>query len=451
MRKFLIISSTVLFMGGAAHAADLGQYRPGNPYQSVIAPGADVCQSHCAGDAQCRSWNYVKASPQAAGVCEFNANDVPPVSSAISISGSNSPARYRRGVVPGGTNTIRVGTAPVSQNPTESSALSSPNRRIVKEAVPQQKQVQTALTEGRAIAPPRNETPHIATSQRQSLTAQKNQYRQVSPNGQRAMSQSGSAAVPQTFTYDLGGNSVQPRQMQQAPRMQQGSPMEQAQRQATRPQNPVAMQSGGGQPYPPQGYATQNSAPQNYMPQNVTPPYRSAPPVQTEGAMTRADRRRQQGPSGQYVQGRQEQMAYQPQPVQEPGQGLRQGQAFPPQMTGSPENYAPQYAAQNAPQSAPQNVPMTRRSATDPVTYGEITQSRLNASTPYPSAPKTLARGLTAEQAQQSLFGKLNDDVQVPNSGGAVPEDPGAPIPTMSSRDSGMVEQSSLAGGPSGK
>jgi len=50
-------------------AQDLGTYRPGQAYQSVTSPGADVCNSHCAGDAQCRAWNYVKVNPKAAGVC----------------------------------------------------------------------------------------------------------------------------------------------------------------------------------------------------------------------------------------------------------------------------------------------------------------------------------------------------------------------------------------------
>ena len=429
MREFLIISSVTLFMGGAAQAADLGQYRPGNPYQSVIAPGADVCQSHCAGDAQCRSWNYVKASPQASGVCEFNANDVPPVSSAISISGSNSPATYRRGVIAGGTNTIRVGTASAYQSPVETGTQSSPNRRIVREAPAHQRQVQTASTARGSITPPQGE----------SLTAQQNQYRQMrSPNVQsrQPISQgdpNGAATMPQTFKYDLGGQPSNPRQM------------EQTQRESMRPQNPAAMQSGAGQPFPPQSFA----------PQNLAPQYRPAPPVQQEGPVTRADRRRQQGPSGQGVQRGQGNMAYQAQPspqsFQNPSvQNQIAGQPYPPQGNYSSDNYRPDnYRSENyAPQYAAQTAPLARRSATDPVTYGNVNSAR-SSSTPT-SAPqaKALARGLSAEQAHQSLFGKLNDDVQVPNSGALVPTDPNAPIPTMSSRASGTIEQSSLAGGP---
>ncbi len=428
MRKFLIISSTALFMGGMAQAADLGQYRPGNPYQSVIAPGADVCQSHCAGDAQCRSWNYVKPSPQASGVCEFNANDVPPVPSAISISGSNSSGAYRRGVVAGGTNTIRVGTSPANQSPTESRTQSPSNRRIVREAAPQQRQVQTASTARGAIRP-----------QGESLTAQQNQYRQMEAKGDQRRgpvnqsASNGAIVMPQTFKYDLGGQSSNPRQM------------ELMQRQATRPQNPASLQNSTAQPYPPQSYA----------PQNLAPQYRAAPPVRQEGPVTRSDRRRQQGPSGQGVQRAQGNMAYQAQPApqsfQSPSfQNQTAGQPYPPQGNYAPDNYRPEsYRSENyAPQYAAQNAPLARRSATDPVTYGDVNPARATAAPSSPSQAKTLARGLSAEQAQQSLFGKLNDDVQVPNSGAMVPTDPNAPIPTMSSRASGTVEQSRLAGGP---
>ena len=138
MRAFLCVSSAVFLMGGAVQAADLGQYRPGNPYQSVMAPSADVCETHCTGDAQCRSWNYVKANPKASGVCEFNANDTAPVASAISISGSNQSPAYRQGIIPGGTNTIRVGMQPqprpqaelYSQHTQQRSPL--PSRRVVR-------------------------------------------------------------------------------------------------------------------------------------------------------------------------------------------------------------------------------------------------------------------------------------------------------------------------------
>jgi len=454
MRAFFLISTLSVLLGSTSYAADLGQYRLGNPYQSVIAPGADVCESHCTGDAQCRSWNYVKASPQASGVCEFNANDVPPVASAISISGSNISETYRSGVVPGGTNTIRVGTTPIAQDRSKGQTQTSPTRRIVREPVAQQNQFQTASTRRRSVT----------TSQPESLTAQQNQYRRTAaPSDPRQMPQNagpqnqvvqnGSPMIPQSFKYDLGGQ----------PALNQSRGL--SQRQAPLPQN------SGPQPYAPQTYAPQTYAPQSNVSetyqrprqQNVAPQYQPAQTRPQQGQVTRTDRRRQQGPTVhtspvRQAPMRQEMASLPQQPQRQSYQGQsyqapRQGQAFPPQG-----NYAPQNAAQNP----PQNRPMVRRSATEPVTYGEASPVQIPAQmsgvqmagrqapsqNANPGRQQYSAQGLSAEQAQQSLFGKLNDNVQVPNSGGSVPNDPNAPIPTMTSRASGRVEQSTLAGGP---
>jgi len=65
-RLFLHLSlglSVAGFMAAPVLAQDLGTYRPGQAYQSVASPTADVCNSHCAGDAQCNAWNYVKVNP----------------------------------------------------------------------------------------------------------------------------------------------------------------------------------------------------------------------------------------------------------------------------------------------------------------------------------------------------------------------------------------------------
>lgn len=379
MRALFLGSAITIVSASFALAADLGQYRPGNPYQSVIAPGADVCESHCSGDAQCRSWNYIKANPQAAGVCEFNSNDAAPVASAISISGTNMSSPYRSGVVAGRTNTVRVGTQSVTR-PAATTQRTQSNRRIVREAVPQQKQVQRASMR-----------PVTRPSQPSSLTAQKNQYRQrmVQPQPMSQPQQrprqapvpvpqtASRSAVPQQFKYDLGGQgAVRPQQNRhQAP--------------AQRPVAPQASQ------YPTQSYAPQ-------------------PPQAQRGAVSVRDRRRQQGPSVQRFQVKRPQ-------AQEPVQS--QGQAFPPQMAPQVNPMQQAYAPQQ---------PMVRRSANQPVTARQ--------------SPQALARGLTAEQVQQSLFGKLNDDVIVPNTSAVVPKDPNAPIPTSASRPVIPVQQSSLEG-----
>ena len=157
------------------------------------------------------------------------------------------------------------------------------------------------------------------------------------------------------------------------------------------------------------------------------------------------NRRRQQGPTQAVPMQRQAAISQPQMPTAYKGQ---RGQAYPPQM-GAQQNphmqrtpYPSQPIAQQAPQMSPQA--MQRRTANQPMTYVDAGPSRLTPNSQAQRTPQELAQGLTAEQAQQSLFGKLNDDVRVPNSGGAVPSDPNAPIATASSRPSGQVEQGKL-------
>lgn len=134
--RIALLSLTTVLLSAPAFAADLGTYRPGTPYHSVLVPTANVCESQCAGDARCRGWNYVKPSPDAAGVCEFQSQVGAPISSAISISGmSPSAMPMSSRVVSGATNTVRVGT---SIPPKTSATISrSPSgRQIIRQAVP---------------------------------------------------------------------------------------------------------------------------------------------------------------------------------------------------------------------------------------------------------------------------------------------------------------------------
>ena len=135
MRIFsiLVLAST---LSVPAFAADLGTYRPGAPYHSVIAPTADVCQNQCDGDAQCRGWNYVKVNPRAPGVCEFNSKPASPIESVISISGEGA-AVIAPNLSQGSTNTIRVGTSS-SPKPRAAVRQTSQTRRVIRQAVPQQ-------------------------------------------------------------------------------------------------------------------------------------------------------------------------------------------------------------------------------------------------------------------------------------------------------------------------
>jgi len=136
--RLTLLTCTAALVAAPAFAADLGTYRPGTPYHSVIVPTANVCESQCDGDAQCRGWNYVKAAPQAPGVCEFQSTISNPISSAISISGvSNSAVAMSSRVIEGNTNTIRVGTA-VTPQPSAVTQTTQIGRRIVRQPIPGQ-------------------------------------------------------------------------------------------------------------------------------------------------------------------------------------------------------------------------------------------------------------------------------------------------------------------------
>ena len=175
--RVLTFSVFAALLSAPAFAADLGTYRPGTPYNSTVAGGADVCDNQCAGDAQCRGWNYVKPNPRAAGVCEFLSSVSTPISSQISISGENrSAAPYYSGLTTGATNTVRVGTQPPTNTVQVGQAPST--RRVVRQAVPQRAAIQQAST------------PSV---ENMSLTAQQNRYRQ----GQARMPQNTSKPMPQ--------------------------------------------------------------------------------------------------------------------------------------------------------------------------------------------------------------------------------------------------------------
>ncbi|WP_026940887.1 polyadenylate binding domain-containing protein [Hellea balneolensis] len=345
MRLLSILALTTL-LSAPAFAADLGTYRPGSPYHSVVAPGADVCESHCAGDAQCKGWNYVKVNPRAPGVCEFNTKSVSPIESAISISGAGGISAAPN-LLKGNTNTIRVGTQarPQPRSRTVTVGQTPSGRRIVREAVPQR--VQTRPTVAR--------TPAASGS----LTEQQNKYRQ-------ATGHTASQGYPQS-------RQTQPRAPQQASR------------------------PGLGQPQ----IATRQAAPQGQRlmrdPRIQAPQYPQGPRFHhnLDGA----------------TQGR-------------PPIGVPIG-------PGGPQAAAPRRTA-----PVPQQTAMPRGSVNDPVTHS-------NGARRVQAAAQQQAQ-LTYEQAQQSLYGSLNDDVQAPRPLMGAPLDPNAPIPTSQARPTQPIPQSSL-------
>jgi len=385
MRLFSILALTTV-LSAPAFAADLGTYRPGSPYHSVVAPGADICESHCAGDAQCKGWNYVKVNPRAPGVCEFNAKSVSPIESAISISGAGGISAAPN-LLQGNTNTVRVGTS-VTQKPRSNTVTvgrTPSGRRVVRNAVPQR------ITPSKTVA--------RMPAQSGSLTAQQNKYRAATGH-----------AAPQA------------RQPQGYPQSRQAAPR--PQQQVARPQ--IRQQQIAPRPIGPQGQRLMRD-PRIQAPQQRGPRFQHNLDGTPRGHMMA----RPQQPQGR----------------QAPQQQKRAPQGRPPIGVPIGPQTKPQINSLAARRTAP--VPQQRAipsgSVNDPVTHQNGAQ-RVQA------AAQRQAQ-LTYEQAQQSLFGSLNDDVQAPRPLTAPPADPNAPIPTSQARPTQPVTQGTLgalAGGPRG-
>lgn len=402
MRFFYMLAvSTVL--STPAFAADLGTYRPGAPYHSVPAPGADVCENQCAGDAQCRGWNYVKVNPRSPGVCEFNSKPASPIESPISISGDGA-ALLAPNISIGSTNTVRVGTA-ASATTRPTVRQSSPTRRIVRQAVPQYIRPEQAVAR--------------STAKVGSLTSQQNNYRQATGHipGYR---QVGSrppvfAGQPQYNAHNRAGVPAQVRQANVQPQTFRGEGI--------------------------QGQRIQGQAIQTQRllrdPRIVNQRQASFPQFQHS-----LDGRAAAVNSQQYNQ------------ASAPNIPRGNTDGRPPIGVPIASN-----RAAPLPQRASQNV-LPRGSANDPVTYqnapSRIREAELAAIQRAAQAAEAAQAAaqyrlpVSYEDAQQSLFGSLNDDVAAPRPLLRAPTDSNAPIATSQSRPTTPVFQEplgELAGG----
>lgn len=229
MRIFTLLSAAAL-LSTPVMAADLGTYRPGTTYSSGVAAGADVCEYQCAGDAQCRGWNYVKPNPRASGVCEFLSSVSTPIASQISISGEGVSLRPDSSrITTGSTNTVRVGTQPQPVSRPSTTRQPSPTRRVVRESVPQR------------VAPQATSTRKL---ENMSLTEQQNRFRQAAPvqqpQAQRPQIQQRQQQQAPAFRPILDGSV--PVRPQAAPTQQAYPPQQQRPHYQPRPQyNPQAM------------------------------------------------------------------------------------------------------------------------------------------------------------------------------------------------------------------
>jgi len=360
MRLFQILALSSL-LSTPAFAADLGTYRPGSPYHSVIAQGADICENQCAGDAQCRGWNYVKVNPRAPGVCEFNSKPANPIESSISISGQGA-ALYAPNVSVGSTNTIRVGTSTqATKRPTVRQA--SPTRRVVRQPVPQQ--IRPAQTVVRRPV------------QNGSLMAQQNLHRQstghVAQQDPRLLQ-----------NKQLQQNALQQRQLQNTQLRQNA-----LQQRALQQQQAALSQNG-----------------------NVSPRLLRDPRI--------TNQRASQVPQFQY--------------------NLDEGR--PPIGVPISRNTGP-VRPQAALPTGSVNDPVTHQNAPSRIRQAELAAAQR-------AAQARQSQNLTLENAQQSLFGSLNDDVKSPRPLVNLPVNPDAPIATAQSRPTIAVSEEplgTLAGG----
>ena len=134
MRFSLSILASLAFATVAS--AQVGAYRPGNPYMANPSPSPQACASQCSGDAGCRSWNFVSLGESA--VCELNSADAAPVPSPQSVTGLPAGKRNASNLVRmPGSAPLRLGTPEVPQKRVE--------RRIVRQPVPQRAQPKAAL------------------------------------------------------------------------------------------------------------------------------------------------------------------------------------------------------------------------------------------------------------------------------------------------------------------
>ena len=385
--------SLIGFTAAPVFAQDLGTYRPGQAYQSVTSPSADVCNSHCAGDAQCNAWNYVKVNPQASGVCEFLSSASTPVQSAISISGENTnQSRFSSRTTQGSTNTVRVGTRPAPA-PAKPSVTTAPTRRVVREAVPQR------------------------------VTPQATAYRNTQQQDPRALQQQ------RIYQQKLQQQRLQQQQQLQQQKLQRQAAL-QRQRQA-RPQFQPLLDAPAVRHNVPNRAASRPVAPQQNLPQN--------------SQSLREQLRQNQARQGHTYQGQNPQA----QPQQSAKLSRGQSDGRPP--IGKPIGpVSDSIAKQNARLQRNSSVNLPRSSASAPVTH----QNAREAFARRQADLAAIASGNSVDPITKSLYGSLNDDVKVRAPQKSLPNDPTAPIPTSAARPVTPVQTQplasvdELAGGP---
>lgn len=402
MRVTLFLSALCLGLPFSTFAAETGTYRPGQSYNSITANSANQCAAQCAGDAQCKGWNFIRPRQMSrSGVCEFNAQKASPVPSAASISGDNNSVRSSSPrLVSAGTNTVRVGSP-------QTSMQHQLNGQATTSQTYSQQRVNPSNVMG--VRQPQQAEPSHRTQQHMRSQLQMKPQSMMPQMAQRQAAYGASSAPSYNqfegrpvrrpmFQHNLDGqqglsNGMVPQTMQQNP---YGHPERMVQGRADSQQTQQ-------QPQQSTPYAYGRPAPTRAQNQSYAPPtayYR-------EGA--------QQRPQVQ-------QRAKMPSQSQVPQIQVPHAQLQPRSMSMPPNAHMPDEAMSNGAVAPPQ-----------PMTYGR----------PQP-AP-----------VRRSLYGSLNDDVTVPRtlSPSDIPANPDVPIQTVTSVPVTPVSRAplgynSMAGGP---
>lgn len=91
-----ILMALLLFLPGAAAAAEWNTDRPGQDYHSFdIQADPGICESACTGDSRCRAWTYVVPGVQGPSARCWLKHSVPTaMASDCCVSGTKEPLRH---------------------------------------------------------------------------------------------------------------------------------------------------------------------------------------------------------------------------------------------------------------------------------------------------------------------------------------------------------------------
>jgi len=245
VRLIILIFLSTALTALEAHSQEPGTYRAGNTYLSVPASSPNQCVQQCQGDAQCKSWNFVRVSPNRS-ICEFNARMVPPVQNALSISGDNATATDSSRIISAGHRTRRLGQANVtpafsSGSVTRIGAIPTPQSRPAPTRVMRRLAPQPGHKPQPAVTQQRPAYRHSLDTARNTGTARQNTQRQTQqPQFRPHLETINSAARPTARPAPQPANPIPVLESKNAPSYASAAPKPDNVR-AQGPQRPPAL------------------------------------------------------------------------------------------------------------------------------------------------------------------------------------------------------------------